>query len=71
MLALTAVCNDDSPYYQSPTKCFADENREKVVESGCIHGFLIDCLKHDAVLPFAIAAILNVCVDYGKVVNVP
>lgn len=44
----------------------ADDNRARVVESGKLRSFVIDCFKHDAILPFAIAATLNVCVDYSK-----
>lgn len=44
----------------------ADENRARVVESGSLFGFVMDCLEHDALLPFAIATALNVCVDYSE-----
>ncbi|SPQ26721.1 be1e871d-a8aa-4dfb-b23a-3cc85b9217c8 [Thermothielavioides terrestris] len=41
-----------------------DENRARVVESGALRGFIMGCLKEDALLRFAIAATLNLCVDY-------
>ncbi|KXX72942.1 Rap1 GTPase-GDP dissociation stimulator 1-B [Madurella mycetomatis] len=31
-----------------------------------LRSFVIDCFKHDAILPFATAATLNVCVDYNQ-----
>ncbi|GAB1316140.1 hypothetical protein MFIFM68171_06350 [Madurella fahalii] len=43
-----------------------DENRARVVHSGRLRSFVIDCFKHDAILPFAIAATLNICVDYNQ-----
>ncbi|KAK4099447.1 hypothetical protein N658DRAFT_568123 [Parathielavia hyrcaniae] len=46
-----------------------DENRARVVKSGKLPGFITDILgdpKQDWLLPFAIAAALNVCVDYNS-----
>ncbi|KAK3303168.1 uncharacterized protein B0T15DRAFT_401992 [Chaetomium strumarium] len=41
-----------------------DENRARVLESGVLRSFIMECMKEDALLPFAIAAALNLCVDY-------
>ena len=45
-----------------------DENRARVVASGALRSFIKAILEdtaEDAVLPFAIAAALNACVDYS------
>ncbi|KAL2022480.1 hypothetical protein VTK56DRAFT_5309 [Thermocarpiscus australiensis] len=41
-----------------------DENRARVVQSGGLRTFIIHCMKDAVLLPFAIAAALNICVDY-------
>ncbi|KAK4126932.1 hypothetical protein N657DRAFT_611093 [Parathielavia appendiculata] len=46
-----------------------DENRARVVNSGKLPGFIMGIIEHpeqDALLPFAIGAALNVCVDYNS-----
>lgn len=42
-----------------------DDNRARVVESKALSSFIIGCFKHGPLLPFAVAATLNLCVDYS------
>ncbi|KAK4133719.1 hypothetical protein BT67DRAFT_422996 [Trichocladium antarcticum] len=42
-----------------------EENRARLVGSGRLFPFVLNCLEQDALLPFAVAATLNVCVDYS------
>ncbi|KAK4233502.1 hypothetical protein C8A03DRAFT_47971 [Achaetomium macrosporum] len=41
-----------------------DENRARVLESGALRSFIMECMEQDALLRFAIAAALNLCIDY-------
>jgi hypothetical protein len=44
-----------------------------VVESGALRSFVMDIMKdteQNALLPFAIAAALNACVDYSELPNI-
>ncbi|KAK3991494.1 Rap1 GTPase-GDP dissociation stimulator 1-B [Cladorrhinum sp. PSN332] len=43
-----------------------DENRARVVESGKLSTTVKEFMADDALVPFAIAATLNACVDYEK-----
>jgi hypothetical protein len=51
-----------------------DENRARVIGSGKLRGFIMRTMEdpeQDTLLPFAIAAALNVCVDYSKLLDLP
>ncbi|KAH6617727.1 armadillo-type protein [Chaetomium sp. MPI-SDFR-AT-0129] len=46
----------------------SDENRARVVKSGALPNFVVEIIRdpqEDALLPFALAAALNICVDYN------
>lgn len=66
----TAVRTENEPRLDLANTADAavDENRARVVKSGALRGFVMEIMKdaeENVLLPFTIAAALNVCVDYS------
>jgi hypothetical protein len=43
-----------------------DENRARVVEAGVLEALIRFLENHDDLLTYVLAALFNICVDYGK-----